>query len=65
MEDLQFDVRVVKSLIRQGTTTREEYQAHLDTLKDSADEADKVDSHFSNPYEARHANDPERSPPVE
>ena len=55
MEDLRFDVRVVRNLIRRGTTTQKEYQAYIDSLEDCVKDAEQVGSHFSNPYESRHA----------
>ena len=48
------DSRVVQHHIRRGAMTQAEWQTHLDSLPDEADEALETETRFSPSYEQRH-----------
>jgi len=48
------DNRVAQHHIRRGTVTEAQWQAHLDSLPDDADEAEETETTFSPSYEMRH-----------
>ena len=48
-----FDARVVRHHIRRGTVTKEQYQAHLDSLEDEAEHGQEMVTRFTSPYEDR------------
>jgi hypothetical protein len=48
------DNRVVQYHIRRGTVTEAQWQAHLDSLPDDAEEALETETQFSPAYELRH-----------
>ena len=52
-DSLLFDVRLVEHHIRRGTTTREAYEKHLETVEDCSAEAVQTHTKFSNPFEQR------------
>jgi hypothetical protein len=42
-EEILFDVRLIERHIRQGLTTRAEYEAYIKKLADAADQRDVID----------------------
>lgn len=49
-----FDVRFVEHNIRRGLITRKQYQQHLDSLQDNAEEGTQCETVFATPYADRH-----------
>ena len=48
------DNRVVQYHLRRGTLTEAQWQAHLDSLPDEAEEGEETETQFSPAYEMRH-----------
>jgi len=54
IEERMTDNRVVQYHILRGAVTQEQWQAHLDSLPDDAEEALETETQFSPSYEMRH-----------
>jgi hypothetical protein len=62
-DNITYDVRTVRHLIRRGVTSGKEYASHLDGLSDEAEQCDPSEVQFATPYATRHYE--EASEPVE
>jgi hypothetical protein len=60
----EVDNRVAQYHIRRGVLSKADWQAHLDSLPDDADEAEQTETLFSPSYEQRHylAQDEDEAP---
>jgi hypothetical protein len=47
MDDKLFDVRVIERHLRNGTVTREQYAAYLESLPDESERAELLSTRFS------------------
>ena len=53
-DNITYDVRTVRHLIRRGVTSSKEYASYLGTLSDEAEECEPSEVQFATPYATRH-----------